>query len=155
MRLSSQRWGSRAGARSTRAICKACWSLLPVPAAFFVYLLLSRRAREIGASSAEARFVRAWALLFSAETLLDPLVGGKLVAWLGVPEWLATAVMLGFVLLGDFRVYWLLFAVALRDVGRGAQARGRRRRRSSRCSPMRASTCANASLPTRRGSGCG
>ena len=42
-------------------------------------------------------------------------------AWLGVPERLATAVMLGFVLLGDFRVYWLLFAVALRDVRRGAR----------------------------------
>ena len=84
-----------------------------MPAALLVYLLLSRRARELGASSSEARFVRAWALLFAAETLLDPLVGGKLVAWLGVPAALATAVMLAFVLLGDFRVYWLLFAVAL------------------------------------------
>ena len=100
---------------------QGCWALLPVPAAFFVHLLLSRRARELGASAAEAGFVRAWALLFSIETLLDPLVGGKLVAWLGAPEWLATAVMLGFVLLGDFRVYWLLFGVARRDVGRGAR----------------------------------
>jgi len=97
------------------------WSLLPVPAVFLAYLLVSRRARELGASSSEARFVRAWALLFAAETLLDPLVGGKLVAWLGVPAPLGTAVMLAFVLLGDFRVYWLLFGVALRDVRRGAR----------------------------------
>jgi hypothetical protein len=97
------------------------WSLLPVPAAFFVYLLVSRRARALAAGSAEARFVRGWALLFALETLLDPLVGGKLVAWLGLPAALATAVMLTFVLLGDFRVFWLLFAVALRDVRRGAR----------------------------------
>jgi hypothetical protein len=97
------------------------WSLLPVPAAFFFYLLFSRRARALAASSAEARFVRGWALLFAVETLLDPLVGSQLVPRLGAPPALATAVMLAFVLLGDFRVYWLLFAVALRDVRRGAR----------------------------------
>lgn len=96
------------------------WALLPIPAALLVYLLLSRSARERAASSAEAHFVRGWALLFAAETLLDPLVVAKLVPWLGLPAALATAVMLAFVLLGDFRVYWLLFAVALRDVRRGA-----------------------------------
>ena len=99
---------------------QALWSLLPVPAVFLAYLLVSRRARELGASSSEAHFVRAWAIVFSAETLLDPLVGGKLVAWLAVPAALSTAVMLAFVLLGDFRVYWLLFAVALQNVRRGA-----------------------------------
>ena len=97
------------------------WSLLPVPAALFVYLLSSRRARELGASSAEARFVRTWALVFAVETLLDPLVGAKLVPWLGLPPALATAVMLVFVLLGDFRVYWLLFALAFQDARRGAR----------------------------------
>ncbi len=106
---------------SWRAFYQSVWLLLPVPAAMFVYLLLSRRARELGASSSEARFVHGWALLFSLVTLLDPLVGGKLVAALGLPAPLATAVMLGFVLLGDFRVYWLLFALALHDVRRGAR----------------------------------
>ncbi len=96
------------------------WSLLPVPALFLASLLLSRRARAIGASSAEVRFVRTWAILFAFETLLDPLVGSKLVAWLALPSAFATAVMLGFVLLGDFRVYWLVFALALGDVRRGA-----------------------------------
>jgi hypothetical protein len=97
------------------------WSLLPVPAAFLVLLLLSGRAREAGAGSPEARFVRAWAVLFAVETLLDPLIGGKLVSGLGAPPLVGTAVMLAFVLLGDFRIYWLVLALALRDAPRGAR----------------------------------
>jgi hypothetical protein len=100
---------------------QAVWSLLPVPAVFFAFLIFSRKARAVAAQSSEARFVSAWAILFSAETLLDPLVGGKLMSALGAPGWLGTAVMLAFVLLGDFRIYWLILAVALRDVRRGAR----------------------------------
>lgn len=100
---------------------QAVWSLLPVPAVFLACLLLSRRVREVGARSPEARFVRAWAVLFSVETLLDPLVGGKLTSGLGAPPTVGTAVMLAFVLLGDFRIYWLILAVALRDAPRGAR----------------------------------
>jgi len=100
---------------------QSVWSLLPVPAAFLVHLFLSRRAREAAAHSFEARFVRAWALLFAVETLLDPLIGGKLASALGAPAPLGTAVMLAFVLLGDFRVYWLLLALALRDARRAAR----------------------------------
>jgi uncharacterized membrane protein len=92
-----------------------------VPAAFLVYLLLSRRAREAGARSAQARFVTNWAVLFAIETLLDPLVGTKLTSALGASPLLGTAVMLGFVLLGDFRVYWLVLALALCDARRGAR----------------------------------
>jgi hypothetical protein len=97
---------------------QSVWALLPLPALLLVHLLFSRRAREAGV--AEDRFVRAWAVLFAAETLLDPLAG-KLAAALGAPAALATAVMLGFVLVGDFRVYWLVFALALRDPRRGAR----------------------------------
>jgi hypothetical protein len=100
---------------------QAIWSLLPVPAAFLAHLILSGRARALGARSSEARFVRAWALLFSVETMLDPLVGGALMGALGAPAWMGTAAMLVFVLLGDFRIYWLVLAVALRDVRRGAR----------------------------------
>jgi hypothetical protein len=96
------------------------WSLLPVPAVFLVHLLLSHRAREVGARSGEARFVRAWAILFAVETLLDPLCG-KLTGAVGAPPLLGTAAMLAFVLLGDFRVYWLVLAVALPGARRGAR----------------------------------
>jgi hypothetical protein len=96
------------------------WALLPVPALFLVHLLSSRRAREVAERSDEGRFVRGWALLFAVETLLDPLAS-KLAASLGAAPGIVTAVVLLFVLLGDFRVYWLLFALALRDVGRGAR----------------------------------
>jgi hypothetical protein len=98
---------------------QSVWSLLPVPALFLAYLLLSPRARA-GDDSFETRFLRGWAVLFSVETMLDPLVGGPVVRSLGAPPGVATAVVLFFVLLGDFRVYWLVFAFALSDVRRGA-----------------------------------
>jgi hypothetical protein len=97
---------------------QSVWSLLPVPALFLVYLLLAPGARG---RSFETRFLWRWAVLFSIETMLDPLVGGPVVRTLGAPAGVATAVVLVFVLLGDFRVYWLLFALALRDAGRGAR----------------------------------
>ena len=53
--------------------------------------------------------------------MLDPLVGGPLLRAIGATPAVATAVVLVFVLLGDFRVYWLVFAFALRDARRGAR----------------------------------
>ena len=100
---------------------QSVWSLLPVPAAFLVYLLLSARGRETGEASFEPRFLRSWALLFAALTMLDPIVGGPVVRSLGAPPPVVTAVVLVFVLLGDFRVYWLVLAFALRDARRGAR----------------------------------
>lgn len=67
-----------------------------------------------GADPACAGFVRAWCLLFAVETLVDPWAAGPLAAWLGargVPG--ASSVLpLLFVLLGDFRVLWLVLHVA-------------------------------------------
>ncbi len=100
---------------------QSVWSLLPVPAAFLVYLLLAPRARAAGEACFERRFLRGWAVLFAALTMLDPLVGGPLLRSLDAPPLLGTVVVLGFVLLGDFRVYWLVFALALRDARRGAR----------------------------------
>jgi hypothetical protein len=99
---------------------QSVWSLLPAPALFLAWLLLSPRAGAAD-DSFETRFLRGWAVLFSIETMLDPLVGGPLMRALGAPSLAVTAVVLVFVLLGDFRVYWLLFAFALRDAGRGAK----------------------------------
>jgi hypothetical protein len=100
---------------------QSLWSLLPVPALLLLHLIVSRRAREEAERSPESRFVRAWSILFAAETLLDAVVGGKLAPALGAPAAVSTGVLLGFVLLGDFRVYWLVFALALRDGRRGAR----------------------------------
>jgi hypothetical protein len=103
-----------------RSDLQGIWALLPVPAALLGYLLVSRRVADLAARSAEARFVRNWSLLFAAETLLDPLIGGGLTGWLAPPAAVTTAVMLGFVLLGDFRVYWLV--LALGDARRPARS---------------------------------
>jgi hypothetical protein len=99
---------------------QSVWSQLPVPAALLVYLLLSSRARAAGEGSFES-FLRGWAVLFATLTMLDPLVGGPLLRAIGATPAVATAVVLAFVLLGDFRVYWLVFAFALRDARRGAR----------------------------------
>src|SRR5262249_52863163 len=58
------------------------------------------------------RFVRVWSLGFAAEAILDPIVTGPLLGLLGaVAAPLATYAMIPFVLLGDFRVFLLLFLV--------------------------------------------
>jgi hypothetical protein len=58
-------------------------------------------------------FVRAYALVFAVETMLDPLAGGPLLRWLGLADGtLAVAVMVTFVLVGDFRVFLLVFRLA-------------------------------------------
>lgn len=78
-----------------------------VPVAFLVYLLLSRRPE---AGDADGLFVWRYALFFSAETLLDAFVPGAMLRWLGLADApVATAVLVFFVLLGDFRVLWLSF----------------------------------------------
>jgi hypothetical protein len=97
---------------------QSVWSLLPAPALFLVYLLLARRAPG---ASFEERFLWRWAVLFSIETMLDPLLGGPGMRAVGASPAVVTAVVLVFVLLGDFRVYWLLFAFALSDAGRAAK----------------------------------
>ena len=63
------------------------------------------------ADPAGARFVSAFTLLFAAQTLLDPWVTGPGARALGSPA-AATGLSLLFILLGDFRVYWLVFALA-------------------------------------------
>ena len=86
--------------------------------------------------------------------MLDPLVGGPLLRTLGASPLVGTAVVLAFVLLGDFRVYWLVLALALRDARRGA-------RLAAAATPVVAllayasDRSGSAWLPTRAGSGSG
>lgn len=98
-----------------RSDLQAVYLLQLAPLAF----LLARAARLLPGAAADpgaAGFVRAWSLVFAVETLLDPWASGPLVHALGWTDTaLHTAVMVGFVLLGDFRVYLLLFRLASRE----------------------------------------
>ena len=85
-----------------------------VPAAFLLFLLrdLRRRPPWTAVEPAASRFLRAYALVFTLETIVDPFAGGPLLRWLGLADGpIATAVMFLFVLLGDFRVFVLIFAL--------------------------------------------
>jgi hypothetical protein len=87
-------------------------AVVVVPALFLLYLAASEPPRHGGVLPAAARFVRWWAAVFAVLTILDPVVGGPLLRLLGVADApVATAVMVAFVLLGDFRVYLLVFGL--------------------------------------------
>ena len=80
------------------------YGLLVVPACFLVYLLTLGRGRVTDGAQ---RFAFLYCLVFTVETLLDPICTGLLVR--GATDGAATAVSLFFVLLGDFRVLLLAF----------------------------------------------
>ncbi len=86
------------------------YALLPVPALFLAFWLL-RAARRRRAGEPALRFLGLWAPLFALETLLDPLVSGLFARALGLEGAASLALLIPFVLLGDFRIYWLLFAL--------------------------------------------
>ena len=83
------------------------FAVMVLPFAFLLYRAIAREPRGAGIEPALAPFVSAWTTLFVLETLLDPLATGPFAKWLGSD---AASQVLGltFVLLGDFRVYWLV-----------------------------------------------
>jgi hypothetical protein len=94
--------------------------LLVVPTLFLLYLLLARPAVRTPAQG----FMQRWALLFSLETLIDPIANGPVANALGLSGLPGTLWMFAFVLLGDFRVLWPIFA----DGGRASDLGGAARR---------------------------
>lgn len=83
-----------------------------VPILFLLYLAWQDRPAATSVVPAAARFVQAWAATFGVLTIVDPLATGPLLRVLGVADApIATVVMLAFVLLGDFRVYLLVFTL--------------------------------------------
>jgi hypothetical protein len=91
---------------------QSVWAVIAAPALLLLWLA-RRPAAAAGADPAGAGFLRRYALLFGVLTIADPICTGPLVRALSLEGTAATAVMLAFVALGDFRVYLLLFA--LRD----------------------------------------
>jgi hypothetical protein len=95
------------------------YGLIAVP--LVVLLCLLAAGRPHGAPGAEPRaagFVHAWAIVFALETILDPLLTGPALAWLGLAGGsVASVAMIPFVLIGDLRVYLLVLGVADPDRG--------------------------------------
>ena len=89
---------------------QSLWALLLIPSAFLVYRAVLGPARRDDRGS---RFIAAYSLGWTLETLLDPIVGGPLSRALGWSEGIAGSVVLFvFVVLGDLRVFVLVFGLA-------------------------------------------
>lgn len=83
------------------------WAVMVVPFAFLLYRAIAGDPRGRGVDLALAPFVRLWTTLFLLETLLDPLATGPLARALD-SQLASQALGLAFVVLGDFRVFWLV-----------------------------------------------
>ncbi len=106
---------------------QAVYAPLVAPALFLLVRLVARSPSRPGVAPESARFVRVYAVVFAVETLLDPLATGPLVRAAGLYGGSGgRAVLLPFVLLGDFRVFLLVFALAAPAAGvaRAAGAAG-------------------------------
>jgi hypothetical protein len=97
-----------------RSDLQSVYALCAVPLVFLTWLLVSPAARAAARSSeAPRRFLYFYCLVFALETILDPIATGPFLRWLGAGDsGLGTAIPLTFVLLGDFRVYLLIFGLA-------------------------------------------
>lgn len=98
------------------------YALWLVPVLFLVFLVadIRRRPVRIAVEPRASRFLRVYALVFTLETMLDPLAGGPVLRWLGLADRPgALVVVFFFVLLGDFRVFVLVFALETIRAGRG------------------------------------
>ena len=88
------------------------YALVLIPA-LFLLVLLRGRPRSPGVEPRAAGFVHAWALVFTLETILDPIATRPALGWLGLEGTrIADVAMVPFVLLGDFRVFLLVVRVA-------------------------------------------
>jgi hypothetical protein len=90
---------------------QSVYALWFVPALFLLYRLARPAPPGPGAEPLRSPFVERYGLVFALETMLDPLATGLLVRWLGLQDPAATYCILPFVLLGDFRVFVLIFAI--------------------------------------------
>jgi hypothetical protein len=96
---------------------QSLYALVAPSVAFFAYLATLGRARAARAGDAQARFVFAYAAAFAVEALVDPIATGPLARGLGLGAAARERVLVAFVLLGDWRV-WLLVLALARGPGR-------------------------------------
>jgi hypothetical protein len=87
------------------------WGLLVAPFAFLVWRAFAPPPGA-GTVPEARRFVVAWSFLFAVLTLLDPIATGPLAK--AFPD-AATPLAVGFVMLGDFRIWWLAARLARPD----------------------------------------
>jgi hypothetical protein len=92
------------------------FAVMVVPFAFALYRSIARERREDALDPALAPFMSMWVTLFTLETLLDPVATGPFAKWLGGaftaaglhPNLAGNLLGTIFVVLGDFRVFWLV-----------------------------------------------
>jgi hypothetical protein len=102
-------------APSWQAFYDAGWqfpfAVMVVPFAFLLYRALAHERSGRALDPALAPFVSLWVTLFTLETLLDPIATGPLAHALDtrfLTGFFSQALGTLFVVLGDFRVYWLV-----------------------------------------------
>ena len=95
------------------------WALWVAPVAFLVWRSIAAPPGP-GVRPEARRFVVGWSIAFAFETLLDPVATGPLTKAIDAPA-AGRALGLVFVLLGDLRIWWLVFGVE-RRVGSLARA---------------------------------
>jgi hypothetical protein len=88
------------------------WALLVAPFGFLVWRALAAPPGA-GAAPEAKRFVLTWSWIFVFQTMLDPLATGPIAKAIDSPR-AGTGLGLTFVLLGDFRIWWLVFGVERR-----------------------------------------
>jgi len=103
-----------------RSDLSSLYALMALPALFLVYLATRGRSRAARSADPQARFVTLWSVAFALETILDPVATGPLSRALSLSDTAQTLVLVPFVLLGDWRVLLLVFALATGPGGRAA-----------------------------------
>lgn len=106
---------------------QAVYALWLVPGLWAAWRIASPVSPEGAIAPRDEAFIRSWTTLFLMETMLDPWATGPLLRMLGIAgTTVGTAVMVGFVLAGDFRVLWLMLHLSRREGGavRSAAAAG-------------------------------
>ena len=92
---------------------QSLWALLVVPFGFLAFRLVAGSAAQRSPTPRETAFIGAYCLAWTVETMLDPIIGGPVSQALGWSNHFAgTIVMFLFVLLGDLRVFVLVFGLA-------------------------------------------